>query len=123
MELLKYMSKDTVTIVVATGSVLFLGTVIAMNYDNIKLKYKDFKAIFKKSPVTSSLPVEKSMIQNMGNISEVHEGEVLGHVSETADEFNIAAGINANNVGNLRTVNKGKVTGGKTTIKRKFIMK
>ena len=48
MELLKYMSKDTVTIVVATSSVLFLGTVIAMNYDHIKLKYKDFKAIFKK---------------------------------------------------------------------------
>ena len=86
MELLEFMPKDTVTIVVATGSVLSLGIVIAMNFGYIQLNYKDFSAIFEKR-----LPVELATVQNMRKNSEVNEGDELGHVRKMADQIDIAA--------------------------------
>lgn len=120
MEIVEFVKGKNAISVVAVGSVLILGTVIALNYDTIVLKYKDFTAKLKKNPVTSENPVQPTTIEDAGNFEDIYEEEQKDLKQKYNDIFDVPAETCVKNLGNVKKVNKKKVEGGEIIIARKF---
>lgn len=119
MQLSKYIPENTVSLVATAGAIVGVVTV-AMNFDKIALTYRNMTANFEKKAVPPVQVTPPTTAENLGNVDKVYEAEQKDHTTNFSDVFNIPAGKNVTNAGNVKIVHKEKVEGGTTNLGRTF---
>ena len=119
MELTNYVQENAVTSVVVAGAVVVAG-VICANFQTVKITFRDLTAFFEKKPDPPVQVIPPTKAENIGNVDEVYEAALTNQKTNNSDVFNIPAGTDVINAGNVKKVFKEKVDGVETKYNRNF---
>ncbi|CAO1345872.1 unnamed protein product [Diamesa hyperborea] len=114
----KYVQENTVTTVATAGAVVICCIIVAKNFHEIAIKFRDFSAYLKKNPkpeIQSRPPIKN---ENVANINLEYDKEVVNQNINHEDNIKFKAGNDVINAANIKNQFKEKVEGGTTTYKR-----
>ncbi|CAO1344181.1 unnamed protein product [Diamesa tonsa] len=120
MELVNYVQGKPAIALISAGAIVIGGVIIAKHFDKIAIKFRDITANFEKKSEPEIQATPPNTAENVGNIVEEYEGELTNQTTINSDVYNIPAGNNVNNAGNIKKTHKDKVDGGTTTYQRTF---
>ena len=113
MEIVEYMHDNAISFA-AAGAVTIFGFILANYYDKIVFRRDGLETIVSKHP---TMPVQKPVVQNVGNYIEVNKKKVTNHKKNIDSKFFAKKEADVKDVGIIKIINEEEVEGGATVVK------